>query len=118
MEKTVKSPFTGGTARLRQERVTLPYKGQEYEVLRSYYECDETRERFTSPAQHDLVVLQLREQHKNRALTGTLEQAVKHSIVHIGQALVGAVVSSEVKQASDAYSHWKQSANRSLQTAG
>ena len=64
MEEIVKSPFTGHAAKLRQETVELPFRGRHYVVQRHYYLCQESGERFSSPAQHAHVMQQLRQLHQ------------------------------------------------------
>lgn len=36
------SPFTGGSATLKSEKITLRFRNEEFEVSSYYYECDET----------------------------------------------------------------------------
>ena len=42
------SPFTGGNATLRNEISELTYRKEKFQYIHQFYECDETKERFTT----------------------------------------------------------------------
>lgn len=46
--RKIKSPFTGGNARLRTEKVSIEFRGEIYSVKRAYYVCEDTGIDFTT----------------------------------------------------------------------
>jgi hypothetical protein len=119
MEKIVKSPFSGGLAHLKTENVTLPYKGHQYEVVRSYYKCQDSDETFSSPEQHDLVILQLREKHRQKAIAPVLKPALAQPVAYSLQASKTGIFisSSSSNTASKSYKNWRQHSDSSMQLA-
>ncbi|MGI4871289.1 MAG: type II toxin-antitoxin system MqsA family antitoxin [Janthinobacterium lividum] len=59
---TVRSPFTGGKARIINVTDTTTFRGQEFTTTSHCYECVDTGEQFTDTAQDEAFVQELRRQ--------------------------------------------------------
>jgi hypothetical protein len=44
----MKSPFTGGEVVLQQEEATLVFRKEKFQYVSLYYQCVDTKERFTT----------------------------------------------------------------------
>jgi hypothetical protein len=123
MENVVQSPFSGQPAQLKTEHVTLPFKGQRYEVVRSYYHCEASGEDFTSPEQHDHVVRQLRTLHTERSIAADLAKNSGQIASRIAGATIGAINvaftfdDTNAATARQSYSDWSHQANSSMELA-
>lgn len=60
------SPITGKPMQLKQERTSLPFRKESYEVTYHFYECDETNERFTTDELDELNTIQVYNQYRER----------------------------------------------------
>lgn len=52
----MQSPFTGGHATLRHELSELTFRKEKFQYVHQFYECDETKERFTTTALDEVNV--------------------------------------------------------------
>lgn len=62
----MKSPFANCDARLVIERATATFRGEEYEYFYSYYECEITKERFTTGELDEVNVAQIYNQYREK----------------------------------------------------
>jgi len=62
----MKSPFTGGDAKLEKESRILEYRKDKFEVLYHYYVCVDTREQFTTTAIDTLNVNQVHNKYREK----------------------------------------------------
>lgn len=60
----MKSPFTGGNATLRQEVSELSYRKETFKYVHHYYECDDTKERFTTTSLDEINLAQVHNQYR------------------------------------------------------
>ncbi len=60
----MKSPFTGGEAKLNVERRELVFRKETFFYAAQYYECDDTKERFTTTELDELNVGQVYNQYR------------------------------------------------------
>lgn len=60
----MKSPFTGGHATLRNELAELTFRKEKFQYVHQFYECDETKERFTTTALDEVNVGQVYNQYR------------------------------------------------------
>lgn len=60
------SPITGKPMQLKQERTSLPFRKESYEVTYHFYECDETKERFTTDELDELNTIQVYNQYREK----------------------------------------------------
>ena len=51
----MQSPFTGGHATLRHELSELTFRKEKFQYVHQFYECDETKERFTTTALDEVI---------------------------------------------------------------
>ena len=58
------SPFTGGNATLRQEKSELTFRKEQFQYIHQFYECDETKERFTTTELDDVNIAQVYNQYR------------------------------------------------------
>lgn len=109
----VKSPFTGGRAVLVRTRSTLPYKGEQYQVMTEAYRCEDTGEEFTSIEQEDAATLQVRAPYREQVLNGALNQAGAGFVAGLG-TVAGADSGANNgqyghEQAQSSFEHWRNS---------
>lgn len=62
----MKSPFADCEARLVQEERTVKFRGEEYSYMYSFYECEKTKERFTTTALDEENVQQVYDQYRTK----------------------------------------------------
>ena len=60
----MQSPFTGGHATLRHELSELTFRKEKFQYVHQFYECDETKERFTTTALDEVNVGQVYNQYR------------------------------------------------------
>lgn len=60
----MKSPFTGGNATLRHEISELAYRKETFKYVHLYYECDDTKERFTTTELDEINIGQVYNQYR------------------------------------------------------
>lgn len=60
----MQSPFTGGHATLRHELAELTFRKEKFQYVHQFYECDETKERFTTTALDEVNVGQVYNQYR------------------------------------------------------
>lgn len=60
----MRSPFTGGNATLRHEVSELAYRKETFKYVHLYYECDETKERFTTTELDEVNIGQIYNQYR------------------------------------------------------
>lgn len=60
----MQSPFTGGHATLRHESAELTFRKEKFQYVHQFYECDETKERFTTTALDEVNVGQVYNQYR------------------------------------------------------
>lgn len=60
----MKSPFTGGNATLRHEISELAYRKEAFKYVHLYYECDDTKERFTTTELDEINIGQVYNQYR------------------------------------------------------
>ena len=60
----MQSPFTGGHATLRLELSELTFRKEKFQYVHQFYECDETKERFTTTALDEVNVGQVYNQYR------------------------------------------------------
>lgn len=60
----MKSPFTGGSATLRQEKSELTFRKEQFQYVHQFYECDETKERFTTTELDEVNIAQVYNQYR------------------------------------------------------
>ena len=60
----MQSPFTGGHATLRHELSELTFRKEKFQYVYQFYECDETKERFTTTALDEVNVGQVYNQYR------------------------------------------------------
>lgn len=58
------SPFTGGSATLRQEKTELTFRKEKFQYVHQFYECDETKERFTTTELDEVNIAQVYNQYR------------------------------------------------------
>ena len=58
------SPFTGGNATLRHEKSELTFRKEKFQYVHQFYECDETKERFTTTELDDVNIAQVYNQYR------------------------------------------------------
>lgn len=69
----IKSPFTGGNVTLHQELSELTFRQKKLQYVHLFYECDDTKEHFTTTELDELNVNQVYKQY--RAKYGISEEA-------------------------------------------
>lgn len=57
-------PFTGGHATIRHELSELTFRKEKFQYVHQFYECDETKERFTTTALDEVNVGQVYNQYR------------------------------------------------------
>jgi len=62
----MQSPFTGGHATLRQESAELTFRKEKFQYVHQFYECDETKERFTTTALDEVNIGQVYNQYRSK----------------------------------------------------
>lgn len=60
----MQSPLTGGHATLRHEIAELTFRKEKFQYVHQFYECDETKERFTTTALDEVNVGQVYNQYR------------------------------------------------------
>ena len=60
----MKSPFTGGNATFKFEPSELTYHKKVFKYIHMFYECDETRERFTTTEIDEINIAQVYNQYR------------------------------------------------------
>ena len=60
----MQSPFTGGHATLHHEIAELTFRKEKFQYVHQFYECDETKERFTTTALDEINVGQVYNQYR------------------------------------------------------
>ena len=60
----MQSPFTGGHATLRHELSELTFRKEKFQYVHQFYECDDTKERFTTTALDEVNVGQVYNQYR------------------------------------------------------
>lgn len=60
----MKSPFTGGNATLRHELSELTFRKEVFQYVHQFYECDETKQRFTTTELDEVNVGQVYNQYR------------------------------------------------------
>lgn len=60
----MRSPFTGGNATLKHEVSELTYRKETFKYVHLYYECDETKERFTTTELDEVNIGQIYNQYR------------------------------------------------------
>lgn len=58
------SPFTGGNVTLRQKQSELLFRKEKFQYLKLYYECEDTRETFTTTELDELNIGQVYNQYR------------------------------------------------------
>jgi uncharacterized phage-associated protein len=60
----MKSPFTGGNVILRQENSELVFRKEKFQYINLYYECEDTKERFTTTEIDEINLFQVYNQYR------------------------------------------------------
>ena len=60
----MQSPFTGGHATIHHEIAELTFRKEKFQYVHQFYECDETKERFTTTALDEINVGQVYNQYR------------------------------------------------------
>ena len=60
----MKSPFTGGNVSLRQENSELVFRKEKFRYTYLYYECEDTKEHFTTTEIDELNLAQVYNQYR------------------------------------------------------
>lgn len=60
----MKSPFTGGNATLKHEVSELAYRKETFKYVHLFYECDDTKERFTTTELDEINIGQVYNQYR------------------------------------------------------
>lgn len=64
IKKTMTSPFTGGTALLLSEPSTLVFRKETFHYVHQFYECQDSRERFTTSELDEANLAQVTNQYR------------------------------------------------------
>ena len=62
----MKSPFADCEAVLKSEPATVKFRGEQYDYIYSYYECEQTHERFTTTEIDEQNVSQVYDQYRKK----------------------------------------------------
>lgn len=62
----MKSPFTGGKALLKKENSELVFRKETFKYINSYYECEETKEHFTTTKLDEINLSQVYNQYREK----------------------------------------------------
>ena len=73
----VKSPFANCEARIVQEQRTVKFRGDEYSYVYSCYECEQTKERFTTTEMDEENVQQVYRQYRTKYGIPSSEEIVE-----------------------------------------
>lgn len=60
----MKSPFTGGNVALQQENSELMFRKEKFQYVHLYYQCEDTKERFTTTEIDELNLSQVYNQYR------------------------------------------------------
>lgn len=60
----MKSPFTGGKVRLHQENAELIFRKEKFQYIYLYYQCEDTKERFTTTEIDEINLSQVYNQYR------------------------------------------------------
>ena len=64
ISKTAISPFTGAGATLRHEPAVMTFRKEQFGYIHQYYECDQTKERFTTTEIDEADLAQVYNQYR------------------------------------------------------
>ena len=64
IKQTMKSPFTGGIAKLLSEPSTLVFRKETFDYVHQFYECQDTHERFTTTELDEANLAQVYNQYR------------------------------------------------------
>lgn len=62
----MKSPFTGGNVSLQQENSELVFRKEKFQYTYLYYECEDTKEHFTTTEIDELNLAQVYQSVQNK----------------------------------------------------
>jgi len=83
IKQTIKSPFSGGDAKLCHEPSVLTFRKEQFNFIHLYYECQDTHEHFTTTALDEVNLAQVYNQY--RAKYGIpFPEDIKHIRQHYG----------------------------------
>ena len=60
----MKSPFTGGNATFKFEQSEITYHREVFKYVHQFYECDETKEHFTTEELDEINIGQIYNQYR------------------------------------------------------
>lgn len=62
--RIMKSPFTGGKVTLQQEKSELIFRKEKFQYVSLYYQCEDTKERFTTTEIDEINLGQVYNQYR------------------------------------------------------